>query len=129
MSQTHTQTGHKGEQIAQRFLRQKGFRIEACNWRLGKNGEIDLIVFDTRHQILVFVEVKTRKSIAYGSPQEAVHPRKIHQILSLAEAYLGFHPVSAPVSIRFDVIAIYFPGGNQPADITHIEGAFTADDA
>jgi putative endonuclease len=129
MSQTHTQTGYRGEQIAQGFLRQKGFRIEASNWRLGKNGEIDLIVFDTKQQLLVFVEVKTRKSISYGSPQEAVHPQKIHQILALAEAYLGLHPPSAHVSIRFDVIAIYFPGHNQPADITHIEGAFSADDA
>jgi putative endonuclease len=129
MSQTNNQTGLRGEQIAQGVLRQKGFRIEAFNWRLGKSGEIDIIAFHSELQMLVFVEVKTRKSISQGSPQEAVHPKKIHQILSLAEAYLGLHPVSPNVSIRFDVIAIYFPGGNQPAKIHYIENAFSADNS
>ncbi|WP_373531786.1 YraN family protein [Vampirovibrio sp.] len=129
MSQAGNQTGHRGEQIAQLFLRQKGFRIEALNWRWGKNGEIDLVVFHPEVKLLAFVEVKTRKSLAQGSPQEAVDQKKIHQILSLAEAYLSTHPVSADVSIRFDVIAIYFPGGAQPANITHIESAFTSNDA
>lgn len=127
MTQASDRTGLRGEQIAHHFLRGKGFRIEASNWRKGKAGEIDLIGFHPIHRILVFVEVKTRRSLSQGSPYEAVDQRKINQILRLAEWYLSAHCFDPDVSVRFDVIAIYFAGNGKPAEITHIENAFSSD--
>lgn len=117
-------TGQRGEQIASMLLQRKGFRIEALNWRLGRLGELDIVALHPQQGILAFVEVKTRKNLLKGSPLEAITPRKVRQILTLAEAYMAQHPNLAHCQIRFDVIGIYFAGNNRPAEIEHVENAF-----
>lgn len=117
-------TGQKGEAIARSYLQMKGFRTEAVNWRLGRRGELDLVVFHPSHNILVFVEVKTRKALLRGSPIEAVNPGKVSRIVALAEAYLVEHPPDPACQIRFDVMGIYFAGQGRPAEVTHLENAF-----
>lgn len=124
MSQSSYAVGQKGEQIAQNIFRCKGFEIKALNWRAGRVGEIDLIVFHPGLCLLVFVEVKTRKTADYGHPFEAVSLRKQAQIRRLAEAYLAARPEYGNVEVRFDVVGIYYPGKGSPADVAHLENAF-----
>lgn len=124
MTQASRRTGQTGEDLAKRVLSVKGFQIEAVNWRMGTLGEIDLIAYHPRQAILAFVEVKTRRTAQYGTPQETVDPRKQTQLAILAEAYLAAHPQPPHVQMRFDVIGIFYPGQGKPAQITHIEDAF-----
>lgn len=96
--------GLRGEGVARRFLEGRGYRILeenfTCPW-----GEIDLIAREG--EVLVFVEVKTRRSARFGRPQEAVHGRKQRQILKVAEAYMTTRRLKVPC--RVDVVAIEFP--------------------
>lgn len=116
--------GRQGEQIAAAILKRKGFQAVASNWRYGKLGEIDLVVFHPADKLLIFVEVKTRRNHRYGEPVEAVDPRKQAQLALLAEAFIAAHPDIQAEAFRFDVISVLFPGQGRAADITHIEDAF-----
>jgi putative endonuclease len=125
MTKATRQTGVRGEQIARSILQSQGFRIEAANWRAGKLGEIDLIAFHPAQKLLALVEVKTRRSSVCGTALESVDPRKQAQLYAIAEAYLAQHPPADDTSIRFDVIAVNFPGQNKPAEVEHLENAFS----
>ena len=124
MTQASNQTGLKGEQIAQKIYTAQGFCIEALNWRAGRSGEIDVIASHAQQRLLVFVEVKTRKSADYGHPFEAVGAGKQAQVRRLAEAYLAQYPPGHEVQIRFDVVGIFYPGKGRPAEVSHLENAF-----
>ncbi len=124
MTQSSQRIGRQGEKIAQAILRQKGFRIEAVNWRAGQLGEIDLVAYHPQQKLLAFVEVKTRKGERFGIPCEAVHGAKQAKLLALGEAYLGLHPQGPDTAMRFDVVGVLFPGGGKPAEIAHLENAF-----
>lgn len=128
MTLSFNETGQKGERVAQSLLRQKGLVIEATNWRSPhhseKLGEIDIIARDPQQNLLVFVEVKTRKTDAYGAPIEAVDQRKQSQLMALAEIYLSLHTHIPTFGIRFDVVSVHYPGQGRPADVQHIENAF-----
>ena len=124
MTQASHRLGRQGEKIAHAILRQKGFRIEAVNWRAGQLGEIDLVAYHPQRKLLAFVEVKTRKGDMFGVPGESVHGAKQAKLLALAEAYLGLHPQEPDTTIRFDVVGVLFPGGGKPAEIAHLENAF-----
>ena len=114
------QTGQTGEEIAARFLHRKGFRILERNYRCDV-GEIDLIAED--RGTVVFVEVKTRKSLASGAPEEAVDREKRRKIIRAAQRYL--QPWSRwPQHVRFDVVGIELGEDDRPADIRHTPGAF-----
>lgn len=102
--------GMEGEAVARRFLEGLGFRIVEENF-VCPLGEIDLIAKDG--EILVFVEVKARRSARFGTPAEAVHARKQRQILRVAEAYLRERRLKVPC--RVDVVAVEFPPeGSEP---------------
>jgi putative endonuclease len=126
MTKTSREAGQRGEQIARTILKGKGFRIEACNWRAGRLGEIDLVVYHPEQRVLAFVEVKTRRSVSCGFPIEAIDAGKQAKLTALAETYLSQNPTGPDVSIRFDVVVIYFSHPAKPADIQHIENAFDA---
>ncbi len=112
--------GRWGEALAAAWLRLKGYRIEARNWRCSL-GEIDIVARDRR--TLVFVEVKARSGTSVGPPEEAVDARKQRRLVQLAQAYLAKH--AAQTACRFDVIAI---SGRLPAPrIRHLRDAFRAD--
>jgi putative endonuclease len=108
--------GKRGEAHAVAYLRAKGYRLLCENYTT-KIGEIDCIFMDGDE--LVFVEVKTRTSTAFGDPLEAVGQRKWHQITRVAELYLARHETHGP--IRFDVIGII---DGKPPHIDHIKNAF-----
>ena len=111
-------TGPKGEEIAAAFLARKGYRIIDRNVR-GAGGEIDLIV--EKEEVLVFVEVKTDRTGAFGPPELRVDERKQRQLVKIATRYLQQHDAS-DVDLRFDVIGIRLRG--EAPEIEHIENAF-----
>lgn len=113
------QVGTKGEQAAQRYLIEQGYRILHTNWRV-PTGEIDIVAQIAG--VLVFVEVRTRRrNSAFGTAPESVDVRKQIQIRRTAEKYLHFHHV-ADALVRFDVIAIEYDQSGM--HIEHIEHAF-----
>ncbi len=95
-------TGKFGESLAADFLKTKGYEILERNYRFG-HGEIDLIAKDK--ESIVFVEVKYRKSLKYGYPENAISKRKIAQVKKIAEAYLHENEIY-DVECRIDVITI-----------------------
>jgi putative endonuclease len=112
--------GAAGEACAAQHLTRQGFRILARNLRCG-GVEIDVIA--ARGALVVFVEVKTRRSRDKGLPEEAVDARKQKRLVAGAAAWLREHPGVA-ARIRFDVIACE-PGGDG-FRVRHLEGAFDA---
>jgi putative endonuclease len=110
--------GKEGERIAEIFLRKKGYKLVERNYRCAA-GELDLIMLDRR--VIVFVEVKTRSGIRYGTPLEAVEVRKQQKMIYAAQFFLSAKRLSHREA-RFDVIGISWPGA-QPS-VEHIENAF-----
>jgi len=110
--------GQIGESLAATYLAGCGWDIVDRNVRY-REGEIDIVA--ARGGILAFVEVKTRRSVAFGSPAEAVTWRKQRRIRSLASRYLAEHHPRAH-AIRFDVVDIARDRGGFV--VTHLEGAF-----
>lgn len=116
--------GRFGEQVAAEHLSGAGATIVARNWRC-REGEIDLVVLDGT--TLVIVEVKTRSSLAFGSPAEAVDRRKTVRLRRLAALWIqeqrGEHANASWSAVRFDVVSVVRrPRG--AAHIDHVIGAF-----
>lgn len=113
--------GRWGEDQAAEYLRRKGFRVTDVNWKC-RFGEIDLIAEDGVY--LCFVEVKLRKTAAYGSAAAFVDWRKQQRLRTAAELYLAGRPTG--LQPRFDVIEIYAPQGTgtENPGIFHLENAF-----
>ena len=114
--------GRRGERAAARYLRRKGYRIVARSER-GSIGEIDLVAVDGR--VIVFVEVKTRRSHDKGHPAEAVGPEKQQRLTRLALTYLKRHEL-LEYPARFDVVALTWPEGQRRPTIEHFVNAFEA---
>lgn len=110
--------GKVGEIIAAKHLQSKGYKIISKNYK-NELGEIDLIAKDGDY--LVFVEVKTRLSKAFGGPLEAVNLHKQNKIRQVATFYLKQHKL-LDTNCRFDVVSIV--GQIDDYEITHIENAF-----
>lgn len=111
--------GKEGEEIAAKFLTQKGFEILERNYQYS-HGEIDIVAKD--NGVLVFVEVKTRLNLEFGEPEYAINKKKIQQIKKMAELYL-FDKEIDEADCRFDVIAILLEDKTNP-QITHYKNAF-----
>ena len=109
--------GRWGEDLAFDFLKIRGMKILERNYRC-PTGEIDIIARSGRQ--IVFVEVKTRQSEMFGTPQEAVNQRKQRQIIRVAQWYLEKNPLN--LQPRFDVLAIR-TGDGKPI-LEHIPNAF-----
>jgi putative endonuclease len=110
--------GKEGERIAEQYLKRKGYKLVERNYRCSA-GEVDLIVLDRR--VIVFVEVKTRTGHGFGTPLEAVQPRKQRKMMQAAQFFLSqkkLHQRDA----RFDVVGISWPR-REPV-IEHVENAF-----
>jgi putative endonuclease len=114
-----TETGRAGEDIAARYIEEKGWTIIDRNYRFMK-AEADIVAYDGK-QIIV-VEVKTRSGTGFGEPEESVDDRKKKQLYKATQAWLYERKMEgAPV--RFDVIAVILKKGADP-EIRHHEGAF-----
>ncbi len=119
MSKARITLGKKGEDLAADYLKQQGLSIVEQNYRQ-KTGEIDIIARDGN--CLVFVEVKTRNSVQYGMPYEAVTARKQMQISKTALDYLTRNKL-ADQAARFDVISIIMKKDGK-AEIEHLPNCF-----
>lgn len=121
MSRKRINLGKRGEEVAAAYLRAKGYRIKARNYRQ-KTGEIDIICKDGDTH--VFVEVKTRQHCEFGHPTEAVTRRKQMQISRTALLYLNIEEL-LDTPVRFDVIGVILKEWGP--EISHIVGAFEAE--
>ena len=110
--------GKQGEQMAVDYLAGKGYQILERNFVCGKN-EVDIIA--RNGQEIVFVEVKTRATHAFGEPEEAVNIRKQRLIILVANAYIVKHNID--LESRFDIISIVDNQDGLP-QINHIVSAF-----
>lgn len=110
--------GAYGEQLAARYLMESGMRILDRNWRCDQ-GEIDIVAMDDT--CLVVVEVKTRRSLAFGSPVEAVTAVKAARLRRLAACWLADHrsQVDSVADVRIDVVGVLRPR-RGPAQIEHL---------
>jgi len=109
--------GYDGEQLAADFLVQKGFEIVERNYRY-KHSEIDLII--KKANWLIFVEVKTRSSYAFGYPEEFVDYKQVKKILEGADHYI--YKTDWQGNVRYDIVSVLLQKGNP--EIVHLEDAF-----
>lgn len=114
--------GEVQEELALRYLEEKGYELIEKNFRFGRYGEIDLVMRD--RGTWVFVEVKARRSHRFGTPEEAVDPRKRQQIRKIARGFVHVRRLIDYV-VRFDVVAVdYVTGIGGEPEIRHLVDAF-----
>lgn len=111
--------GNLGERVAASYLRGNGYQILETNYRC-PYGEIDIIAREDA--TLVFVEVRTRTSTLYGSPEESITRTKIDHLLAVADDFVTGHP-GLPDERRIDVIAVRLDPDGQLSSIDHIRNA------
>ena len=109
--------GRYGEELAVRHVEADGFVVLERNWRCDI-GEVDIVARDGDE--LVVCEVKTRSSLAYGSPFEAVTARKLHRLERLGIRWMRERGVR-PRSMRVDVISVLRPSSGRTV-IEHVRG-------
>ncbi|TRX58685.1 YraN family protein [Fulvivirga sp. M361] len=111
------ETGRYGEQLAAKHLEASNYKIVQRNWRY-KRSEIDIIA--KKDDLLVFVEVKTKHSVAFGNPEDAVDEKKASNVMKGAEQFVfetDWHQ-----DIRFDIIAVQLTRSGHK--LFHLEDAF-----
>jgi putative endonuclease len=109
--------GRHGEELAARHLETLGMLVLERNWRCGE-GEIDIVALDG--DVLVIAEVKTRRSLDYGHPFEAVGPDKLARLHRLGAAWCRDREQRMPLR-RVDVVAVVDDGGGHPS-LEHLKG-------
>lgn len=117
----HNELGKKGEELAVKHLQQNGYEILDRNWEYQK-AEIDIIA--KKENILAVVEVKTRSSLDFGSPQDFVKQKKIRLLIKAVNAYINDREkdFEDDLEIRFDIIAIHKT--EEILAIEHLTDAF-----
>lgn len=126
MPESPMEAGRAGEELAVRFLEEKGFRVMEQNYRFERS-EVDIVCFLPARRWedggeMVFVEVKTRRGTGFGHPEEAVDAQKQRHLVKAARAWLHERRMEGTPA-RFDVISILMLPGKDP-DIRHFENAF-----
>ena len=116
--------GHRGEEVAARFLARRGMTIVARNLR-SRLGEIDLVARDGA--TVVFVEVKARQDASGDPPQAAVDGRKRARLTRLALGYLA-RDRQGERRCRFDVVAVTFDAAGGAPRVEHFPAAFVAEE-
>ena len=115
MTQARRALGASGEQAAADWYEQNGYEVVARNWRC-REGELDLVV--RRGRTFVFCEVKSRTSVAFGAPVEAVTRTKQTRLRHLAARWLADHAGVRAMEIRFDVASVL------AGQVEIVQGAF-----
>ncbi len=120
----HLKSGRWGEERAVRFLKKHGYKIHGQRVRVGRHDELDAIA--EHNGVLVFIEVKTRRTEEFGRPFSAVNQSKRKRLSRAAVGYLKTRKLQ-PDYIRFDVVEVVGEPGGEPPEIRHIENAFPLD--
>ncbi len=113
----HNNLGNSGEQIAQKYLEQKGYQIKEINWRFG---HLELDIIAQKDDWLVVVEVKTRSTDIFQNPEDAISTKKIRNIVKATNEYINLKNWQGET--RFDIISII--SNSNETKIKHIEDAF-----
>ena len=111
----HNDTGNWGEDLAVAYLEKKGYTIVERDWKSGRR-DIDIIALDD--DVVVFVEVKTRRNRLYGEPEDAIDYYKLQNLQQAISHYVKFRNIRQ--DIRFDIISVVGTIGSEP-DIQHIQ--------
>jgi len=111
--------GAAGEKLARDFLKKKGYKIIESNFRC-RHGEIDIIA--RKDNMVVFVEVRTRSSDAYGTPEESVTRQKRERLAATALTYLTTHS-DLPEDWRVDLLAIETDRTGSARRVSLVENA------
>ena len=111
--------GDWGERLAADYLRRQGYVIRETNFRCPV-GEIDVVA--EKGDYLVFVEVRTRRGQAFGTPEESVTLAKAEKLIDLAHTYLQSHD-NLPPFWRIDVVAVELTPSGRISRVEHIENA------
>jgi putative endonuclease len=111
--------GKLGERAAQKFLKKRGYRIRETGFRC-RHGEIDIIA--QKKDWLVFVEVRTKSNLEFGTPEESITQAKKDRLIASALTYTVTHQ-DIPSLWRMDVVAIELDGKGKPKRIELIENA------
>ncbi|WP_457962697.1 YraN family protein [Arthrobacter sp. D1-29] len=109
--------GRRGEELAAGYLESVGMLVVERNWRC-PDGEIDIVALDA--DALVIAEVKTRRSLDYGHPFEAVGPEKLARLHRLGSAWCRDRELHMPLR-RVDVISVLDDGVAEPL-VEHLKG-------
>jgi putative endonuclease len=118
--ENHWDAGRRGEDLALAYLLEKGYTLIRRNYRHGK-GEIDLVMHDPQ-KVLVFIEVKSSRTLSAGNPIERIEGRKVRQLQKMAQRYCWeFHQEDR--DMRFDIIGVDLTK-TFPEAILHIPAAF-----
>ncbi len=113
--------GRRGEDLAAVFLQSQGYQVLERNWRCHGLGEVDLVM--RRDECLVFVEVRARRTKAYGAPEDSLTPAKRRRMIALAEAYVDQHAWEG--DYRIDFVALEMDAHGRLTRREHIENAVT----
>jgi putative endonuclease len=116
-------TGIIGERLAADFLTKQGYEIIEKNYRC-KEGEVDIIAKES--DCLVFIEVRAKNSLMFGSPEESVTPRKKEHLRNVAARYQQTHEC-LPVQWRIDFVAVELDRAGNPRRIEVIKNAVDGD--
>ena len=111
----HNITGRAGEEIALAFLIQQGYKFITTNFR-SKVGELDIVAKNGTQ--IVFIEVKTRSSTAFGAPSKAITPKKLHSLIQTAEYFLRVNNLGQ--NYRIDAVEVLVKG-SEVTSINHIK--------
>ncbi len=114
--------GKNGERIAAQYLQRKGYQIITSNF-YKREGEIDIIVWD--NATLVFVEVKTRRNLKYGRPEESITPAKQQKLIRASHYYL-YQKKLFGINWRLDVITLLIKPGGKSLTLKHFKNAIEA---
>jgi putative endonuclease len=115
------EVGKLGEKLAQKFLKKKGYHIRETNFRC-REGEIDFVA--QQKDYLVFVEVRTKSSLDFGTPEESITQSKKEKLIASALTYISTHQ-NLPSLWRIDVVAIEVDQKGKSKRIELIENAIT----
>ncbi len=119
MPLSRKQVGVLGEKLAANYLKKRSYEIIVTNYRC-PGGEIDIIA---KHKdYLVFIEVRTKTSLKFGSPEESITPAKRRKLRAMAEGYYQSHE-NLPEQWRIDMVAVELDRNGKPLRIELFENA------
>lgn len=108
---------HWAEETARAYLEERGYHLVAANW-VARGGELDLVM--RRGELLVFIEVRQRRSDRFGTPAETLDPRKLARLRRTATEYLLRHHRTTDLPVRFDAVLV--SGTRERFEVEHLEG-------
>ena len=119
MTTPRSRLGHWGESHARRYLEGKGYTVSATNYRC-RWGEVDIVA--QHGEEIVFIEVRTRRGVAFGTPEESVTATKSQRLAATAQHYLENSGLEQS-QWRVDLVSIHLDVAGKLLEVNHLENA------